>query len=165
MLMLGAAISWPLAVAAPAMAGDYPATSGPLTSSVGSSTTSALSAGSSVHVAGGGFAPGATVTITLHSTPVTLGTVTASATGTISADVVLPAGTVNGGHTLQAEGAAPGGGTNLLSEPITVSGGVASSAGLAFTGAEVGVISAIGIGALAAGAGTLVVVRRARARA
>ncbi len=166
LLVVGVALGWPLAVAGPALADNYPVTTGSLTSSVGGSTATALSAGSSVHISGGGFAPGATVTITLHSTPVTLGTVTASGAGTISADVVLPAGTVNGSHTLQADGAAPGGGTNTLTEQVTVSGGVtADRGGLAFTGADVGVIGAIGGGAIVAGIGTIMVTRRARARA
>jgi hypothetical protein len=66
---------------------------------LGLSSTS-VTAGDSVTISGSGFVPNSTSTVVLHSSPVTLATVTMSATGTFSATVTIPTGTAAGAHTL-----------------------------------------------------------------
>ncbi|RLP77510.1 hypothetical protein D9V32_03440 [Mycetocola tolaasinivorans] len=56
--------------------------------------------GSRISVSGTGFAAGATLTLTLHSDPVELGTVPASGTGTFETEVLIPTDTPAGDHTL-----------------------------------------------------------------
>ncbi|WP_082013768.1 phosphatase PAP2 family protein [Microbacterium hominis] len=91
-----------------------------------------VTAGGNLTVTGAGFQPGETVTIELHSTPVRLGTAVASATGTISATVTVPAGTPAGAHTIVLSGASSG---VTAATPITVT--AASSTGaLATTGSS-----------------------------
>lgn len=53
-----------------------------------------------------GFQPGKEVTIVMHSTPVTLGTFTADASGLVTAEVTIPAAAEPGSHTLTVS--APG---------------------------------------------------------
>src|SRR3712207_2394095 len=50
-----------------------------------------------------GFKPHEVVTVTLHSTPQTLGTFTADANGTVTVEFTVPAGTPTGDHTLVYE--------------------------------------------------------------
>jgi hypothetical protein len=166
-LLMAAGLCWSLTAGGIAAADDYPLTTGSLSSSVDGESTATFASGATVTVAGGGFAPGAMVTITLHSTPVMLARVTASASGRIQEDVHIPVGTDPGEHTIKAEGAAPSGGTTLLSQPVTVQG-TASGATVdtpAFTHSDVAAVGSIAAGAVAAGAVAFLAVRRARARA
>ncbi len=57
-------------------------------------------AGSALPVTGVGFAPGTQVVLTLHSTPISLGTLSVGADGTLSGEVVIPAGVTAGNHTV-----------------------------------------------------------------
>ncbi|MGA1837641.1 hypothetical protein VD659_11995 [Herbiconiux sp. 11R-BC] len=57
-----------------------------------------VAAGGSVVLSGAGFAPGSTVGIELHSTPVQLGSVVVPADGRLSFEAVIPAGTPAGLH-------------------------------------------------------------------
>jgi len=66
------------------------------------------SPGSTITVEGGGFAPGETVDVVLHSTPVTIGTPTADARGSFSAAMTIPGDVPAGSHTVVATGAASG---------------------------------------------------------
>jgi hypothetical protein len=83
-------------------------------------------AGGTVHVDSWGFKPGASVVLTLHSDPVTLGTFTANGSGHVVADVVIPADTALGAHTIQADGNDPGDSPITESHAITVTAKVAS---------------------------------------
>ena len=56
---------------------------------------------------GTGFAPESTVTLTLHSEPVEVGTATTDASGNFTAEVTVPAATEAGDHTVVAESASP----------------------------------------------------------
>jgi hypothetical protein len=85
--------------------------------------------GGTTTFSGAGFEPGAPVTTTLCSTPVSVGTTQADATGAFRIDVVVPAGTALGGHTLVAKGRGPGGSHTSVA---TVQ--VAGSATIRFTG-------------------------------
>ena len=107
-----------------------------------------------------GFQPFEKVTLTMHSTPVTLGTFTADANGVVTVEFTVPDGAAAGTHTLVLSGDA---GT-YFQEAITVAAGTAvteaGSNGLAYTGADVAVPLALGGGLLALGGGALLVSRR-----
>jgi hypothetical protein len=107
-----------------------------------------------------GFKPGEVVTVTLHSTPQTMGRFTADANGTVTVSFTVPAGTPTGDHTLVYEG-------NLgtyFQESFTVTTAAAtsnaSSASLAYTGADVALPLGLGVGALALGGGLVFAARR-----
>ena len=56
---------------------------------------------------GTGFAPESTVTLTLHSEPVEVGTATTDASGAFTSEVTVPAATEAGDHTVVAESTSP----------------------------------------------------------
>ncbi len=76
--------------------------------------------GAEVEVSGGGFVPGATITITLHSASVVVGTAVADAEGRFHATVVVPNDVAPGPHHLEATGAAPAGGQAVLVAQVSV---------------------------------------------
>jgi hypothetical protein len=94
--------------------------------------TAAAAQGAQVTIAGSGFKPASTVLLTWYTTPIPLGTVTASATGTINATVTVPSDAAAGTHTLLATGLTPTGGARYLAETVAVS--TASSAGTVGSG-------------------------------
>lgn len=107
-----------------------------------------------------GFRPGEVVTVTLHSTPQTVGTFTADSTGTVTVAFTVPAGTPTGEHTLVYEGNM---GT-YFQESLTVTAAAAtsnaSSSSLAYTGADIALPLGLGVGAVALGGGLVVAARR-----
>lgn len=139
--------------------------------------TTNLAPGSLVTISGGGFNPGATVALTIESDPVSLGSVTASATGAITATVTIPAGLEEGNHTIKATGESPTGtlvlsqavttvaaSTNSNSNAATTSGSNSSSAGsnnasslgappnqLAFTGTSTSILLVLAAALIGAG--------------
>lgn len=132
-----------------AWAQEYPVQRGDLNPSA--STTDP---GDPVSIRGGGFAPGAEVVITLESEVVTLATVSADATGAIDVSVRIPADAPPGSHTLKATGEAAGGGTLVLSAPITVGADVDGP--LAFSGAGSTLLLVVtGLGLAVVGIGLL----------
>ncbi|WP_159501372.1 HtaA domain-containing protein [Microbacterium sp. 18062] len=62
---------------------------------------SSVQQGQTLNVTGGGFAPGAVVTAVANSTPVTIGTATASAAGIVGFSWTVPAAFETGAHTLE----------------------------------------------------------------
>jgi hypothetical protein len=114
--------------------------------------------GQQVTVSGSGYEPGATVEVTLTSTPVLLTTTTADGGGAISATVTIPLGTDPGAHTLSATGAAPEGDTLVLSAEITVEGG--SVGAIAFTGTDAFSLGVIAVAAVAVGSLLVFATRR-----
>ena len=128
-------------------------TPGVVAKSSAGTTGAAAALGQKVVKVLAGFKPFEVVTLTLHSTPQTVGTFTADANGVVTASFVLPAGTPVGSHDLVFEGNM---GT-YFQQPIRVA---ASSAELAYTGASVGMPLALGAGLLLVGTGALVVSRR-----
>ena len=70
--------------------------------------------GALVRVSGGGFLPGATITITFHSARVVVGTTVADAEGRFSTMVLVPADAALGQHHIEANGRARNG------EPATL---------------------------------------------
>lgn len=97
----------------------------------------------------GTFAPGADVTVTLHSDPVVLGTFPAADDGSFDVTVTVPEDVDTGEHSLVAEGPGPDGDTVTVQADLTVDD-------LAFTGSE-------GTGGLLVGAGALILVGAAAA--
>jgi hypothetical protein len=134
-------------------------------------SSSAVAPASAVTVSTGNcataYAPGALVTLTFASDPVTLGTVTADANGHISAQVTIPSNATAGTHTISATGLGADGSTLVLSTSVTVTApGAAASRPLAFTGSS-GTFPAIWMALAALALGTTMVVgarRRVTAR-
>ena len=71
-------------------------------------SASSVIAGGSVTISGVGFAPGETVDVTLHSTPVALGSFTADDAGAVEAPVAIPAVHRAGVHTIELVGQTSG---------------------------------------------------------
>ena len=72
-------------------------------------STTTPTAGGTMTISGDGFAPGASLTITLHSDPVVLATATADANGAYSVTVTIPAATTPGTHQIVVSGLGPDG--------------------------------------------------------
>lgn len=120
LLLLAAALQAPSALA------QYPLTSGTLSVSGASGP---LEPGESVLLSGGGFRPGAEVEIWLNSDPIFISAVNASATGAIDVSVQIPTNAPAGRHTLEARGAAPGGGTLVLRAPVVIAASDSAGSG------------------------------------
>jgi hypothetical protein len=108
-----------------------------------------------------GFQPREWVTVTLHSTPQTVGRFRADDNGVVTVSFTIPAGTTGTAHDLVFDGDA---GT-YYQEAITLDTAGSSSGTLAYTGASVGLPLALGTGLLAVGGGALVLARRRSAGA
>lgn len=93
-----------------------------------------------------GFAPGSDVEIFLCSTPVSLGTFTATAGGQVSESLTIPAGTVLGAHTIAAVGKRANGLDQVAYAAITVvnPSTTSQSGSLPVTGGDNGRTIAIG---------------------
>ena len=149
--------------------GSYPVHTGSLTTD---NNTDSLRPGSTVDVSGGGYAPGATVQLTLYSAPTSLGTATADASGSFTARVELPLGLAPGRHRIVATGPDASGGTLVQTLWITVTDGrgrvlarTGADASVAGTGEGLGSATLAGAGLGAAGlAGALVLAVRANRR-
>ncbi|MFT4285897.1 MAG: putative Ig domain-containing protein, partial [Protaetiibacter sp.] len=112
--------------------------------------------GDTVEVTASGFLPGEPVRIELHSTPVLLATLTASAAGVVSGSITIPRDTAPGSHSVVALAASGAQG----SAPVTVT----AAASLSATGADAAGGAWIALALLAAGA-ALVLARGMRSRA
>lgn len=136
------------------------ATASGVTTAVVSLGAAKVTAGDSVTVTGTGFQPGETVAIELHSTPVQIGSVIASASGAINASVTIPVGTAAGAHAIVVTGASSG---VTASAPITVAA-ASGLAALAATGgtAPLVLVPLLAGGLLIVGAVMLIVRRRMR---
>jgi LPXTG-motif cell wall-anchored protein len=149
-----------LLVAGPAWA-TYPP-DGP---SVGTPSSDVANGGSTT-VSGSGWEPGSTVSLTVQSTPQSLGTTTVADDGTFTKDVVLPcldAGT----HTITASGTASDGTAKSSTTTITVSGSCTDPGGgtLPHTGSNVASLLTLTAGLCLVGAVLLIVANRRRASA
>lgn len=141
-----------------APASAYPAGTSPAISL--SATTVPVS--SSLTVFGSNFTPNKSATLTLHSTPVGLGTVAVDSKGAFSAQVTIPAGTTPGAHVIEALDVATGDVTSAALT-VTASGtgtGTGGGGGLAGTGVAVIGIGALGVVLLVGGGLMLMAGRR-----
>jgi hypothetical protein len=150
-----------VAVAAVGLSFSAPAFAyGPNAATVGDSASS-IGPGGSLTVSGSNFAPGDTVTIVLHSAPVTLGTTTVNASGAFSAVVTIPSDTAPGQHEIVASDTdGDSASTSLL---VTGTVPLAATPSLPFTGADIAALSGVGAVALALG-GMLILTGRRRRR-
>jgi len=86
-----------------------------------------LRPGDSLYVTGAGFAPGSSVDITIESTPVLLGTVTADPSGTVASTVQIPSTIAAGVHTIKLTGQTVGGAVLVQSQEITIAAVVSNT--------------------------------------
>jgi LPXTG-motif cell wall-anchored protein len=99
---------------------------------------SKASPGDKVKIDGTGFKADALLTGTLYSTPITLGTINATAAGAFAATVIIPDGATNGDHEIHIVGTDAGGGTRTIRYPITIVNAVSESAAGGSSGAGTG---------------------------
>ena len=102
---------------------------------ISTASTTSPQAGQSVTVQSPGFTPGESVSVTLHSTPVLLETVSANSQGDVDTTVTIPAGTAPGAHELILTGLSSG---QVVTIPITV---LAAANGYDLVGADGGVFA------------------------
>jgi hypothetical protein len=136
-----------------AAAGAQTTPSYPPNASVLGLTVTAGGPGTSVTVSGSACTPGATVTVTFDGQ--VIGTTTAGPTGAFTMTVTIPAGATPGVHTILASGAG-------CSESATFTVPAVAASGVAFTGANVGGLSAAGAGLALLGAVLVFATRRRR---
>ena len=135
------------------------------TNADGSVTPSTVAPDGSVTVESTGWKASSSVAATLHSDPVSLGTLTADADGKVSGAFTVPAGTAAGAHTIELTGKDPDDADRTVSLALTVSDppsstttvvvpGAGSSAGgpkLAFTGSGTRNLASIALFLIALG--------------
>lgn len=122
-------------------------------------------AGGSLKVSGVGFAAGAELKLELRSTPIALGSVTASVAGEFSTTVTIPASVAAGAHTLVVilpDGSEVTAAVTVTAAPGAGAGADAGGDGLAQTGGEL-FLPAVWAAVVALMLGAALVVRR-RAR-
>lgn len=107
--------------------------------------------GGSVTVEGGGFYPGESVELVVHSTPVTIATVTANAAGGFATTAAIPSSVPPGAHTLVAMGLTSG---HAFSASIALA--------MPATGVETAGPAVVSAVLLLLGAGSLTLSRRHR---
>lgn len=116
-------------------------------------STTTVTPGGQVTVTGRGYVPGEAIELWLHSNPVKLATLTASADGTFSRTVTVPEATEGGAHRIEVRAATSG----------TISLNLTVVAGLAVTGADSSPTVALGgVAVLLLAAGVSVAVARRR---
>ncbi|MFB7844928.1 ExeM/NucH family extracellular endonuclease [Microbacterium sp. NPDC056052] len=121
---------------------------------------SSVAPGGTLTIAGSGLEGEQSVALELHSTPVSLGSVTTNGDGAFSTTVTIPAGTAPGEHHVVA--ILPDG--SQLTAAITVAAaGSGNGSGLALTGADSGSFLLLAAVLLALGLGLIVARRRLRA--
>ena len=148
-----------LLVAGPASAA-YP----PDAPSIGTASSSVPNGGSTT-VTGSGWEPGATVSLTIASTPQSLGTVSVASDGTFSKDVTLPC-LDDGTHTVTASGTGSSGAASSASTTITVTGSCDPSGGtLPHTGSNAASLFTLAAGLVLLGAVLVIVMSRRRSAA
>ncbi|GII25861.1 hypothetical protein Pme01_54580 [Planosporangium mesophilum] len=141
---------------APPVPTEPPATSLVLTTDKGQITTATQ--GQEITFIGTGFAAHSTVTITMYSTPTSLGSVVTDASGAFSKAVTIPTNLATGTHTAVAQGVAPDGTARAMALAITVA---APSSALPVTGVA---LTTLVLFAVALTAGGVVLVRLGRRR-
>lgn len=151
-----------------ALPGTVPAGDGPLGGVPG-----AVVPGQVVTVSGDGYLPGASIAIGMYSTPTSLGSATADASGAFSAAVTVPFTAVLGSHTLAATGVSAAGDVRTLVAAVNVTaasggsgGSVPGASGSGALGATGGTVPwwAVVSGLLAIALGAALAVRSRRAR-
>jgi LPXTG-motif cell wall-anchored protein len=126
-------------------------------------TSSSVANGGSTTVSGSGWEPGAAISLTIASTPQSLGTASVQSDGTFSKAVTLPC-VESGTHTISASGTGSSGTANTASTMITVTGSCNPGTGtLPHTGSDAGPVLTLAAGLVLLGAVLVIVVSRRRA--
>ncbi|WP_290800373.1 LamG-like jellyroll fold domain-containing protein [Herbiconiux sp.] len=112
----------------------HPGTAAPTTASI-ELGNGAAKAGDRLAVSGAGFAEGDTVTLTLHSDPIEVGTATVAADGTFETTITIPADTVAGAHRIVAT-ASPSGRSAEAAITVTAAGGGGGTTGGGTSGGD-----------------------------
>jgi hypothetical protein len=163
-MVVAAAVTLGL-LAAPAAAQQYPPAQNSLTVSDTTPTP-----GQTIDITAQTFVSGSTVTLTLDSGPVVLGTPTSDPSGVARQSATIPASTPLGAHTIVAQGTASDDTPLTLTVSINVvaadgSGGSGTSGGLPRTGDDTSLpLARIGL-ALAAAGGVITAVAAKRRKA
>jgi hypothetical protein len=110
-----------------------------------------------------------TFTVVLHSSPVTLGTITTNASGSGSAGFSVPANTAGGDHTVTAADASGNSASVAIvitaaATAVTAAPAAAAKHPLPFTGAQIAGLVAAGAVAIGLGGLLVLVTRRRKAR-
>lgn len=127
-----------------------PETGGPAKVSV--SVTGDVEASGTIRVSGSGVSPSASVRVELHSTPVVLGSTTATASGAFALTATIPASTTPGAHSIVVFVD----GVEVARTAITVAGSLPATGG---TSVPL-VVTGLGIALILAGAVSIVSIRR-----
>ena len=135
-------------VAAPDVATTPPATSVPLNTDQGQISTA--TPGQSVTLVGDGYAAYSSVTLTIYSTPVVLGTTVTDKHGAFAKSVTVPTDLHSGEHTFTATGVDPSGRPRAMRMDVTVHH---KPGKLPVTGPSVVWLIVAGLGLTAIGAG------------
>lgn len=136
-----------------------PTTSTAPTATVSSST---VALGGTTTVTGSGFAPGEQVSVTLFSTPIGLGTATASSTGQVVHAVTIPVDLEVGDHRIELVGLTSGARVSIAIEVLGAT--VAASGTLPATGRHTGQQAAFAVALLLLGSAFVRAGRRREAR-
>jgi LPXTG-motif cell wall-anchored protein len=157
LIVAACAVMGLLLVGGPAFGAAYP----PDVPSV-ATTSSTVPNGGSTTVTGAGWQPGATLALTIASTPQSLGTVMVQPDGTFSTGVTIPC-LDPGTHTITASGTGSSGTAATASTMITVSGACdPNSVSLPRTGSDAASLVTLAAGLALLGAVLLIVMNRRR---
>jgi hyaluronoglucosaminidase len=141
-----------------ATAGAAPYTSSGVTLSVANPAP-----GGSETISASGYQPGSQATFLIFSSGITLGNATVNANGVVQDTVTVPSSLMPGSaHTFEVQGTTADGAPLTQTASVTLAGG---SSNLAFTGAQIGGMVAVGAALIAAGGALLFVRRRRQAQA
>jgi hypothetical protein len=88
----------------------------------GTVSDNTVSPGQQVRITGDGYAANRDLSVALNSTPISMGTVRSSSTGTYNALVTIPRNATPGAHTITVTGAAADGTTLITQAAVTVGG-------------------------------------------
>lgn len=124
--------------------------------------------GGSLTVTGNNFYPGEEITLELYSDPVAIGQTNADSAGSFSIVVTIPTDVTPGSHSIVANGSSG----DSANTAIVVTGTIvsvtakivpaASKSGLPLTGANIAMVSEVGVLAMALGGMLIVSTRRPR---
>lgn len=101
----------------------------PVADCMAMTSTNIIGLGGSLIVSGEGFRPLSTVSVQLHSTPVTLGSLTSDTSGSVDGSVKIPDSVAAGTHELELAGFNADGMPRLLTATVQIGSKSVSSSG------------------------------------
>jgi hypothetical protein len=115
-------------------------------------STNATSLGGDLTVSGAGFKPATSVSVQLHSSTVTLGSLTSNTVGAVDGTVSIPNSVPTGTHELDLMGINPDGTARELTATVQIKSGTSASSGLSgwfWAGISVLALALLGIAIVA----------------